>query len=314
MQCGRNVEKHNMKIDREHVKNTFAEYTDSYNSKDPKIKLKIDHTYRVASLCEMIAKDIGLSDDDTDVAWLIGMLHDVGRFEQIKRYGTFDDSKSVDHAGFGADLLFNEKLIESYVPGFYSDGAKQHMSSVTEGEAKQHTSDFENVNIVNNMPKASLVENSKLSDGQIVEIAIRSHSAYKLSASLDERTLMFCNIIRDADKVDIFRVNIDTPAEEIYNVTTEELKNSTVTPEVMQAFDERHAVLRSLKKTAIDNLAGHIALTFELVYPISAKIAMEQGYLAQMMNFESDNETTRQQFAQIRKKIEEYVHDKNTKS
>ena len=59
---------------------------------------------------------------------------------------------------------------------------------------------------------------------------------------------MFCNIIRDADKIDIFKVNIDTPVEEIYNVTTKDLKNSEITPEVMQAFDERHAVLRSLKR------------------------------------------------------------------
>ena len=40
----------NMIIDRERVKNTFAEYTSGYNATDPKIKLKIDHTYRVADL------------------------------------------------------------------------------------------------------------------------------------------------------------------------------------------------------------------------------------------------------------------------
>ena len=44
------------------------------------------------------------------------MLHDIGRFEQIKRYGTFNDSKSVDHGEFGADLLFKEqRLIEDYI-------------------------------------------------------------------------------------------------------------------------------------------------------------------------------------------------------
>lgn len=47
-----------MIIDRERVKNTFAEYTSGYNATDPKIKLKIDHTYRVAELCELIAKDL----------------------------------------------------------------------------------------------------------------------------------------------------------------------------------------------------------------------------------------------------------------
>ena len=89
------------------------------------------------------------------------------------------------------------------------------------------------------------------------------------------------------------------------------LKNSTITPEVMAAFDEKHAVLRAYKKTAVDNLAGHIALTFELVYPISTRIAKERGYLDKMMAFESDNDVTRKQFEEIRRKINEYVQSKD---
>lgn len=256
----------NMIIDRERVKNTFAEYTSGYNATDPKIKLKIDHTYRVAELCELIARDLKLDEYETDVAWLTGMLHDVGRFEQIKRYNTFNDVQSVDHANFGADLLFKEGLIDTYVDGFHDDKY-----------------------------------------GTIVENAIRNHSAFRIDERLDDYTVMFCNILRDADKVDIFRVNVDTPAEDIYNVTTEELKNSQVSPEVMAAFDERHAVLRSCKKTVVDHVAGHIALTFELVYPISLQIAKERGYLDKMMAFESDNEVTGKQFEEIRAKLNEYV-------
>ena len=143
--------------------------------------------------------------------------------------------------------------------------------------------------------------------GIIVENAIRNHSAFRIDERLDDYTVMFCNILRDADKVDIFRVNVDTPAEDIYNVTTEELKNSQVSPDVMAAFDERHAVLRSCKKTAVDHVAGHIALTFELVYPISLQIAKERGYLDKMMAFESDNEVTGKQFEEIRAKLNEYV-------
>ena len=41
-----------MKIERERVRETFREYTDAYDATDEKIKLKIDHTYRVAELCE----------------------------------------------------------------------------------------------------------------------------------------------------------------------------------------------------------------------------------------------------------------------
>ena len=91
------------KIDREAVKKAFASYVAGYNADDPKIKLKIDHTYRVADLCDRIARTV--PEVSPDLAWLSGMLHDVGRFEQIKRYNTFVDADSVDHAAFGADML-----------------------------------------------------------------------------------------------------------------------------------------------------------------------------------------------------------------
>ena len=104
-------------VDRVHVKKAFAEYTAAYNADDPKIKLKIDHTYRVAALCERIAKAAGMCAYDVELAWLSGMLHDVGRFEQIKRYNTFSDADSVDHAKFSADLLFKDGLISTFLNG-----------------------------------------------------------------------------------------------------------------------------------------------------------------------------------------------------
>ena len=104
-----------MIIDRERVKNTFAEYTSGYNATDPKIKLKIDHTYRVAELCELITRDLKLDEYETDVAWLTGMLHDVGRFEQIKRFDSFEPG-TMEHAAYGAQILFGpEKMIRRFV-------------------------------------------------------------------------------------------------------------------------------------------------------------------------------------------------------
>ena len=46
-------------------------------------------------------------------------------------------------------------------------------------------------------------------------------------------------------------------------------------------------MLRSLKKTAVDNVVGHISLVYELVYPESCRIVKRQGYLDRLMNFES---------------------------
>lgn len=119
---------------------------------------------------------------------------------------------------------------------------------------------------------------------------------------------MFAHIIRDADKIDIMRVNVEFPLEEIYNVSEEELYSGLVTPEVMESFREEHAVLRSLKRTAVDNVVGHISLVYELVYPISRRIVREQGYLNRLMEFDSHNPETQTNFREIRKRMNDYLN------
>ena len=78
--------------------------------------------------------------------------------------------------------------------------------------------------------------------------AVEWHSAFRLPEKLDARTRTFSQLLRDADKIDILRVNVETPLEEIYNVSTVALRQSPVTPAVLDAFYEHHCVLHSLKK------------------------------------------------------------------
>lgn len=69
-------------IDRDFVSRKFNDYVAAYRADgDTKVLLKVEHTYRVAALSEQIAKTIGLHEAGVDLAWLIGMLHDIGRFE-----------------------------------------------------------------------------------------------------------------------------------------------------------------------------------------------------------------------------------------
>ena len=105
-----------MNIDRQKALQAFADYVKNYDVTDEKIKLKIDHTYRVCSLCRQIAAQSGFDENEIEIAWLTGLLHDVGRFEQLRRYGTFVDAKSIDHAEFGADILFKEGKIIIFFP------------------------------------------------------------------------------------------------------------------------------------------------------------------------------------------------------
>lgn len=275
-------------INRKNVINAFAEYVRNYDPSDEKIKLKIDHTYRVAGLCQRIAESLGLSEPDVDIAWLLGMLHDIGRFEQIRRFGTFNDAQSVDHAEFGADLLFKEGLIRKFAEGYYEEC---ELARSGNEEAEQIIKNNEHHN----------------KDTGLLELAIRQHNKYRVKEDLTERQRMFCDILRDADKVDIFKVNADIPMEIIYDVTTEELKSGVISKEVLESFYKRETVLKSVRKSAVDHIVGHISLLFELVYKESYRQAKEQGYVYKLLDFKSDVPEVNAEFDDMRKYVDEFL-------
>lgn len=275
-------------INRKNVINAFAEYVRNYDPSDEKIKLKIDHTYRVAGLCQRIAESLGLSEPDVDIAWLLGMLHDIGRFEQIRRFGTFNDVQSVDHAEFGADLLFKEGHIRKFAEGYYEEC---ELARSGNEEAEQIIKNNEHHN----------------KDTGLLELAIRQHNKYRVKEDLTERQRMFCDILRDADKVDIFKVNADIPMEIIYDVTTEELKSGVISKEVLESFYKRETVLKSVRKSAVDHIVGHISLLFELVYKESYRQAKEQGYVYKLLDFKSDVPEVNAEFGDMRKYVDEFL-------
>lgn len=264
-------------MDRERIKEAFDAYVAGYDLTDPKIRLKVVHTKHVAENCQKIARDIfgetlticvdGIETNETavDIAWLLGMLHDIGRFEQLRRYHTFIDADSIDHAAFGAELLFGgEHLIERFCDN-----------------------------------KAVY---------PLLQEAIKNHSLYRLPEHLDPVRLAFCNIIRDADKVDIFRVSVEVPQEDIYSLEREDVAMSSISPEVLHiALEENTAVPSALLKTPADHVVAHICLFYELNYTISRRLTTEQGYLKRLLAFPFKNPETQNELGQLKKHITEWM-------
>ena len=93
----------------------FKEYLKKYNLEDGSIKLKIKHTYEVVKKSEYISKELELDEENIELAKLIALLHDIGRFEQVKQINDFSDSKSFDHADYGVEVLFNDNLIREFI-------------------------------------------------------------------------------------------------------------------------------------------------------------------------------------------------------
>ena len=95
----------------EYLNSWFGQYTKDFLSGNPQvdanIQFKIDHTLRVRTNILDIAS-LDLNPNDCRLAEVIGLLHDIGRFEQFVKYGTFRDDISEDHAELGLKVL--EKL------------------------------------------------------------------------------------------------------------------------------------------------------------------------------------------------------------
>ena len=73
-------------IDLEKAKRFYKEYISNYNPENSKIALKIAHIFRTEEKARKIAINLELPEEDVILAELIGMLHDIGRFEQLKQY------------------------------------------------------------------------------------------------------------------------------------------------------------------------------------------------------------------------------------
>ena len=96
------------------IEEEFKKYVSKFDLNDDSVSRKYYHSLRVMDKARKIAESIELSEEYINIATIVGLLHDYGRFEQWKRYHTFADGKSIDHGDLGVEILFDEKEIEKY--------------------------------------------------------------------------------------------------------------------------------------------------------------------------------------------------------
>lgn len=87
-----------MILDIPKAKNVFKDFLEQYEDKEHlSFKLKVAHTYHVAENARKIAEKLNLCREDIKLAELIGLLHDIGRFEELKITNELNGLK-FDHA------------------------------------------------------------------------------------------------------------------------------------------------------------------------------------------------------------------------
>lgn len=251
-------------IDFQRVEKAFAEYVSKYDKNNGKIKLKIEHIKRVAKNSRKIATELQLTKEEIDLAELIGWLHDIGRFEQVKRYNTFIDKISINHGKLGAQILFEDGLIRKFVED----------------------------------PKYD----------EIIRKAIVLHNTTKVPNGLSSKEEIQARIIRDSDKIDIYRVLTTDTIENIYGVSS--IQEDTIKEEIMKQAKDTHYIDYRIRENPAEILISHLILVYDINYKSSLEIIKENQYITKLANRFTLHKDTYPKVQEIAKMVNEYLEEK----
>ena len=243
----------------ENVKKAFDEYFDTFKLSNKRMVLKYKHCYKVANLMEELAKRLGLSKEDIALAKIIGLLHDVGRFEQLKQIESFNDDK-FDHADFAVEYLFKDKHIRDFLKDSSYD--------------------------------------------EIIAKSILYHNKYSLPSNLSDRELLFCKMIKDMDKTDIYyQVGINFQPKFV----------DKVTDKVLEDFNNKKLIERKYKKNGSDEVVNMMSFLYDYYFDESLDILVETDnlglYLSTVEVSEENEELFKNLVGQCYKKINDGVNN-----
>ena len=230
------------KFQLDHLSSWFDRYVEPFLVTDEEgaknIRLKIEHTRKVCEAMAQLSSGEKLSENDSHIASAVALLHDVGRFPQYRRWRTFRDSESDNHARMAIDVMREEKVLAGIAPG----------------------------------------------ERLLIEEAIRFHNVLETPATIKSPTRLFINLIRDADKLDIWRVFVELlaqPPEERPTAATLGLPDlpATVSEKCIVALESGAIVPLDTVTCFNDFKLLQISWIYDLTSASARRRLLESGYI-----------------------------------
>ncbi|MBG0790108.1 MAG: HD domain-containing protein [Desulfovibrionaceae bacterium] len=154
-----------MDLDR-HI-TAFTDFADGHltgeKSRDYYILLKREHSLRVLDNGREIVENETVPAHEAELAILASLYHDIGRFPQFARYGTYKDADSLNHGRMGVLAMRTLDLPDD----------------VAEAEWR------------------------------LIRATVGLHNAKSINPATRGCLRTMVNVVRDADKIDIFNVILD---------------------------------------------------------------------------------------------------------
>ncbi|MBQ3340404.1 MAG: HD domain-containing protein [Kiritimatiellae bacterium] len=226
----------------------YDAYVDTFRMADGRLpelmQLKRTHTAFVVRNAEAIADGEGFSAWERSAAVAAALLHDTGRYEQLRRFNTFRDSDSVDHAVFSHDIVREKGWLAGESPAFAS----------------------------------------------AVLAAVLYHNRRDLPDGMDALTEVASHTVRDADKLDIFRVLENQVEHTDWRSDSRAFWNLSVSappnPDVVSCIENGRPVdyqsIRSLADFVLIQVGWMVS---ELHFATARRLCAERGHLAYRRRF-----------------------------
>lgn len=222
-------------------KKWFFDYSVSFYTDDEEdrknIILKERHTADVCENMKIIAGALSLNENDAMLAETIALFHDTGRFPQYRKYKTFNDSASTNHAALGAKVLAEN-------------------------------------NVLGGLEKR---------EQEIISRAVVLHNVFTIPDGRGEDNALFVKMIRDADKLDIWRVFTE------YYKTPPAQRPSAAglgLPDIPEYSPLILSNLRRLRMSRLSDLRTlndfrllQLSWIYDLNFPVSFRIVLERDYI-----------------------------------
>lgn len=223
------------------LRDCYKAYVDTYRGADGNLpsmmQLKLLHTAKVVEAARQIASGEGFDVRTALVCEAAALLHDTGRYEQLRRYNTFRDAESVDHAVFSHDIVKARGWLEAWA------------------------------------------------DKDAILTAVLVHNRRDIPDGLDELTRTASRTVRDADKLDIFRVLEDqigttdwrTDSRAFWNLKTEAPPNPVVVDCIREGRPVDYQNITCLADFVLIQVGW---MRSGLEYATSRRLCAERGHLA----------------------------------
>lgn len=193
---------------------------------------------------------------------------------RLKQFHTYEVAKQMKDLTNRLNLSQRDKYIALIIAYFHDLGRFPQLKETASYSDKNYDHAKKSVEV---LIEEDILEDFDLSEGEkeLVRLAIFHHNKLAIGKDLTGRKLHFSKLIRDADKIDIFRVCMQS---------YKEVLREKISPKVLADFKDYKAINVADASNKSDSILVRLAFLYDIEFNESFKILMENNYFIDYLN------------------------------